>query len=124
MKILVVDDDLVVLEVTRALLEGLGHVVVTRDSALGTAAEILRERPDVVLVDVQMPALTGDKLVEVIRDLRLMDQGCEPAIILYSGESGQDLEKLAQRPGVLGYIEKTGDLAAFASAFQDLVRAA
>lgn len=46
MKVLVVDDDPVILALTEAVLKGLSHEVITRDRALGTSAAICEERPD------------------------------------------------------------------------------
>src|SRR5262249_26271874 len=64
MRFMVVDDDPVVLEVTRERLSFMGYDVIVRESALGTSAAILRERPDVVLLDVNMPSLSGEQLAQ------------------------------------------------------------
>ena len=49
MKVLVVDDDPVILAMAEGVLRSLGHDVVTRDHALGTTSTIFEERPDVTL---------------------------------------------------------------------------
>src|SRR5690242_20012919 len=58
--ILVVDDSPVVLELTGSALEGAGYKVVLRSRGEGTVAAVLQERPDLVLLDVNMPRLSGD----------------------------------------------------------------
>ena len=64
---LVVDDDPIVLEVAKERLTGLGFEVTTRDQSLGTSTWVLQHRPDFVLLDVMMPALTGGELASVIK---------------------------------------------------------
>jgi PAS domain S-box-containing protein len=66
--VLVVDDDELVLESTRAMLEELGHTVLTATSGLG-ALDRLRDRPEVqlVLTDHAMPVMSGAELIEAIR---------------------------------------------------------
>lgn len=121
MKVLLVDDDPVVLEVTRAVLQGLGHEVVARDRALGTTAVICSERPQVVLMDVQMPGVSGDELIRIVRDRRLLADDQRTVFILYSGRSSEELERLVADTGALGAIQKTDNPVAVGEAFQRLV---
>ena len=65
--VLVVDDDVIALEVARERLERLGLDVATRDQSLGTSRWILENKPDFVLLDLNMPALTGIELARLIR---------------------------------------------------------
>jgi CheY-like chemotaxis protein len=122
LKVLVVDDEPVALEVTRAVLEKLGHEVVTRESALGTTAAIVRERPDIVLLDIVMPGIPGDELLRAIRQRDLLRGHERTQFILYSGLASSKLERLVEETGALGSIEKTADPAAFACAFTALTR--
>jgi len=66
--ILVVDDDELVLNATRAMLEELGHTVLVATSGAG-ALDRLRDKPDVqlVLTDHAMPVMSGAELIEAIR---------------------------------------------------------
>jgi CheY-like chemotaxis protein/HPt (histidine-containing phosphotransfer) domain-containing protein len=71
-KVLLVDDDAVSLEVMALLLAHEGHQVLRANDA-GTALELLSSekpgRPDVLLVDLQMPGVSGGQLAEKIRAL-------------------------------------------------------
>ena len=56
---MVVDDSELVCRALSRALGAEGFEVVTRLNPIGTGAAIARERPDVVLLDVSMPALDG-----------------------------------------------------------------
>ena len=100
---LVVDDDRVSLEVTRERLERAGFEVVTRESALGTSAFIMKEKPDYVLLDVNMPGLTGDALAKLLKGRP------HSRVILHSCADRHRLAQLARECGAAGVIEKTND---------------
>ena len=117
LKILVVDDDLVTLTVVRALLAKEGHEVLIQHGALGTSAAIVRERPDVVLVDVEMPGLSGSAIARLIRDRRTRP-GQEVRCILHSSLGRDELERLAGDSGALGAIVKSGNADDFLREFR------
>ena len=102
--ILVVDDCAVELEVKRLFLINAGFEVITRSRPIGTAAEILRMKPDLVLLDVLMPGLTGDKVTKIIRQ-----SDKETKIVLFSGKENNELRELSRECGADGYIKKTTD---------------
>jgi CheY-like chemotaxis protein len=118
LRIMVVDDDETTLEVTAALLESRGHEVIQRNSALGTTLAILRDKPAVVLLDVHMPGLSGDRLVELVAPRKDRPR---PIIILHSASTLSELEQLAQRCGAAGVIEKTGDGLEFIKRFEQVL---
>ncbi|MDX6578719.1 MAG: hypothetical protein QOJ47_268 [Gaiellales bacterium] len=66
--LLAVDDDPVVLDTVRALLEPHGIRVVTLDDPLRFWNELDRLRPDVILLDVDMPGVSGIELCRVLRN--------------------------------------------------------
>jgi DNA-binding NarL/FixJ family response regulator len=105
MKVLLLDDSEIVREVVRDALERSGYVVVTLDHALGFNHALREVQPDLALVDVAMPALHGDKLVEIARDRQT--HSCP--IVLFSDRSERELSQLARRCGAAGYIQKSDD---------------
>jgi signal transduction histidine kinase/ActR/RegA family two-component response regulator len=66
-RVMVVDDDQLVLSSAAAMLEDLGHVVIEASSA-SNALELLRAdaRVDVILTDHAMPNMTGTELISVV----------------------------------------------------------
>src|SRR6187551_234091 len=103
--ILVIDDNAVVLEVTRSTLEQAGFRVVTRDRASGAVVAILHERPDLVLLDVNMPNMTGDSLADILGRTRAT-RGT--LVVLYSSLPANALRMKALAVGAHGFIQKTG----------------
>ncbi|HEY5658753.1 MAG TPA: response regulator [Myxococcota bacterium] len=118
MKVFVIDDDPVTLEVIRATLESLGHEVVTLKSPIGAAATMMRERPDLALVDVQMPGLSGDDWLRLIREKKLLGKDLNVDFVLHSGLPAEELEHLVKKTGAMGAIRKEGNPASFAAAFR------
>lgn len=106
-KILVIDDSEIVLEVTKGALEGAGYDVVTHDRPAGCVALILHEKPELVLMDVNMPGLGGDTIVSVFA--KAQPRG-ETVVLLHSSLSAEVLRTKAAAAGAHGYIQKSGDL--------------
>ena len=105
-RVLLIDDSEVVLELAREVLERAGMEVHTRSVAYGSSWEIVRLRPDVVLVDVNMPGLSGSDIVSVTRargDLH------GTRVLLFSAQPPENLETLALDCGADGWIHKTAD---------------
>ncbi len=117
-KVLVVDDDPIVLEVTKAWLESAGYHVDVREQALGTSEQVARESPDVVLLDINMPAITGFELAHV---LRRHSQTNKAAIILYSSSDANLLISLVRDTGAIGAIAKTSNSKQFISDFEKIL---
>ena len=116
LNVMVVDDSPTVLTHLRYALERAGHDVTTRDSALGTMSEVMRLKPQALVLDVSMPALGGDKLASLVAEFRK-----DVVIILHSSRSESELAELAAASGAKGYIAKTADSVRFLSEFHRLV---
>jgi two-component system, OmpR family, response regulator len=113
-KVLIVDDNEVCRAVARESLELDGFEVIELENPLGMSSVVNREKPDVVLMDVEMPAMEGDKAVEILLKHRL--HACK--ILLYSGRAPKDLETLAKNCGATGFVSKSVTDAALASAIR------
>jgi CheY-like chemotaxis protein len=117
-KVLVVDDSEIVREMVSIELEERGYTVVAMASPIGFTAALKREQPDLVLMDVSMPALQGDKLVDLAN--RSGGPGCP--IVLHSDRPEAELRELVKGCGAHGYIRKTGDGAQLAQAVNQILR--
>ena len=81
--ILVVDDDLPILALMRSLLREFGFEGVTAESGAQALAEARERRPSVVLIDRNMPGMTGDDLIRALRSEPGLDG---LPILILSGE--------------------------------------
>lgn len=107
-KILLIDDSPVVRDVTRAILEQAGYVVMEQPSPFGLLSAINDARPDLVLLDVNMPALSGDAAVRInLRNGILTQQRRRCPIVLFSSLPEAELADLTAQCGATGYICKT-----------------
>ncbi|PID39590.1 MAG: hypothetical protein CR984_06465 [Proteobacteria bacterium] len=79
-KILVVDDNRMVLKFLANLLEGEGHEVETCEDGLSALSLLTSYRPDIVFVDLIIPKIGGDKLCQIIRTMEHM-RNCYLVII-------------------------------------------
>lgn len=115
--VLVVDDDEARLALTQDWLRSAGHRVTTRTSTVGTAADVIALRPDVVLLEVIMPGLRGDDLARLFKR-HSATRGV--AVILCSSIPIQELRTMIMTAGVLGVIEKSANQALFLYTFHSV----
>jgi FixJ family two-component response regulator len=116
LSVMVVDDSPTVLAHVQFALQRAGHSVTTRDSALGTMSEVMRLKPQALVLDVSMPALAGDRLAALVSEFRK-----DVVVILHSSLPASELADLAQRSGARGFIAKTADTVRFLSEFHRIV---
>ncbi len=103
LQILVIDDDDVARESMIELLRSEGHGVAGLPSPIGATKRILSNKVDVVVIDVMMPSLRGDKLAALVRkNPRLKHVG----VVLVTGVSGEELDELAADANATAVIEK------------------
>jgi DNA-binding NtrC family response regulator len=104
-RILVVDDSETCREAVRQMLQSRGYDVTTLDSPFGFGAAVARCSPDLVLVDVVMPALDGGKLVEMA-----IERGtCSCPMVFLSERPVRELQSLVLSTKAAGFIVKTSD---------------
>jgi len=100
--VLLVDDHASFRNAARMLLELEGYEVVGEavdgEDGIRAAAAL---RPDLVLLDVQMPGIDGFEVAA-----RLTEGGDGPAVILVSSQDGADFGPLLERSGARGFITK------------------
>lgn len=102
-KIVIVDDSKATLAQASATLVEAGYTVVTVDSPFAAASVMLKEQPDLVLMDVHMPALPGDKIVSMMRN---RDHLQHLRVALFSSEEPGQLSRLARECGAAGVVHK------------------
>ena len=101
--VLIVDDHPSFRSSARAILEAGGFVVIG-EAADGAAALSAAERlrPDVILLDVQLPDMTGFDVCGRIAELN----GAEPAIVFVSSRDRADYGELVDESCARGFVPK------------------
>ena len=65
--VLVVDDEIHIVHVVAIKLRNNGYEVISADNGAEALELALREKPDIIVTDYQMPVMTGLELVEKLR---------------------------------------------------------
>lgn len=80
--ILVVDDEAVIRSLERHVLEELGHDVIEAENAEQAIQQARQHKPDLILLDIMMPGLTG---IQACNLLRQDPATAETRILVVSG---------------------------------------
>jgi len=103
-RVLVVDDSDIVLTMARDALEEGGFEVVTALNAKEADACIFSQaRPDLIILDVMLPILDGDKKARMLKDNAVTR---DIPILLLSSKPEDELHFLVKESGSDGYIRK------------------
>ncbi len=107
-KVLILDDDEAIVEGLTMALEDEGLSVVGTTSPFYLPFLLRRERPDVVLIDLGMPTLRGERVFQALT----------PALrgttrfLVFSGRTDADLAAVAKETGAADFIHKGDDFGA------------
>jgi two-component system alkaline phosphatase synthesis response regulator PhoP len=66
-KVLIVDDEIHIVHVVAIKLRNNGYEVISADNGAEALELALKEKPDIIVTDFQMPVMTGMELVEKLR---------------------------------------------------------
>ena len=101
-RLLLVDDHASYRAVARRLLESEGYDVVGESAdGLSAVADAARLRPDVVLLDVQLPDIDGFEVAS-----RITGGGDGPLVVLTSSRDESDFGPLVAASGASGFVAK------------------
>ena len=112
-KVLVVDDNPDVVEITRDELLASGYEVITASNGLEGLRKAEREHPDLVILDIMLPGLDG---YEVCHRLRSKSRTSDLLILMYSAKVREADREMGLKVGANEYLTKSLDSA------PDLVR--
>jgi DNA-binding response OmpR family regulator len=102
-KVAIIEDDQAISQMYRFKFEGEGYTVQTADNGrLGLElAESMK--PDIILLDLMMPEMTGDQMLE---KMRLTDWGKDIKVIILTNMGEQEIPPRVKELGVSGIILK------------------
>jgi putative two-component system response regulator len=116
-RVVVVDDDPLVLAVTRRLLQRRGYDVVPCDHPRTALREVVQLQPFALVADLHMPDLSGAELLRLVRNV-----SPQTRCILYTGEAQVTELARAMTPMVADAIVAKADGAEFLPAALDNLR--
>ena len=105
LRILVVDDEPAVLEALDALLTREGHTVMRAQDGEGALSRAQAERPDVILLDLHLPGLSGFEVVTRLRQI----PGLEAVpVVAFSGKFVTPEERTLLTQQAVQFVGKHG----------------
>jgi CheY-like chemotaxis protein len=99
--ILVIDDDAYMRELLQLHLSNAGYEVLTAEDAVVAGHSVVRYQPDLILLDVEMPFMTG---LEFVQALKGDPAVCEIPVVFIS--SRDDCEDRARELGARAFLRK------------------
>ena len=106
-RVLVVDDNADAAQMLATLLEAHGHVVSVEYDGTGGLARALRERPEVMLLDIGLPDMDGHELA---RRLRSSPDTANAMLIALTGYGQSEDRERARQAGFDRHLVKPADL--------------
>ena len=115
-RIMLVDDEPLQLALVGRTLRADGYRVVSTDSSLGVTNTARSFQPHLMLLDVRIPELSGDRLVPLLRRITP-----ETLLILYSACDPEQLRRLASVVGADGWISKSDAIGKLSGRVKELI---
>lgn len=104
--ILIADDEAEVVQLVRMILEWEGYEVVAAADGLETLEQAKIEKPDLILLDVLMPKMSG---LTVLEHLARSEAAAVPVIMLSVVTTRPEVQSALQR-GAVAYLSKPFEL--------------
>lgn len=103
-KILIVEDDIALREIYKIRLSAEGYVIVEAENGEDAVGKIIKERPDLVILDVMMPRISGFEMLELVR---MTPEIADLKVIVMTALSAEEQRERAENLGALRYIVKS-----------------
>jgi DNA-binding response OmpR family regulator len=102
-KILTVDDSTTIRKIVRRALDNFNCEIIEAQNGVEGLATANKEKPDMILLDITMPVMTGIEMLEKLKGERDLK---EIPVIMLTAESGKEAVTKAVRMGIKDYIVK------------------
>src|SRR3984893_7363002 len=113
--VLLVDDDNTFLLATGTRLKSMGYTVYTAKDAVSAISAVRKNEPDVVVLDISLPA--GDGFLVADRLQNLVGSAATPIIFMTASENPA-LPERAKKLGAAGFLQKPFAATALADAIE------
>jgi two-component system chemotaxis response regulator CheY len=116
--VLLVDDDKTVLLGTGMRLKSMGYTVYTATDAVSAVSAFRKNGPDVVVLDISLPA--GDGFLVADRLQNLVGSKATPIIFMTASEK-PELRERARKLGAAGFLKKPFNAATLADVIESVL---
>jgi DNA-binding response OmpR family regulator len=103
-KILIVEDDISLRDVYSARLQAEGYTIATASNGEEALAVAVKERPDLVLLDIMMPRISGFDVLDIIRTT---PEIAHTRVIMMTALSSPEDRERGEKLGVDQYLVKS-----------------
>jgi DNA-binding response OmpR family regulator len=104
-KILIIEDDLDILEITQIILEQEGYEIYAISDCNDIYHQLTEILPDLILLDINLPGFDGRDICEYIKSYNRLKH--IPVVMM---SANLDIEEIAKRCGADGIIKKPFDM--------------
>jgi two-component system cell cycle response regulator DivK len=104
--ILIVDDDLLSRELAKEILDTAGYAVLQAEDGVGLLERVETERPDLILMDLQLPRIDG---VTLIHNLKAHAETRQIPVVVTTAYSQPEPQAKALEAGCAAYLTKPLD---------------
>jgi len=104
-RILICDDDEGITDMLELVLEDTGHEIITETNSLNIKSILKEGLPDLILLDLWMPVLSGD---QVLKTLRASENTQKLPVIVIS--ASRDGKEIAFDAGATDFVAKPFDI--------------
>jgi len=119
--ILLIDDELTLHDLTRVHLQKAGYRVISAYTGVSGLDLILMEKPALVLLDIMMPEMDGEKVFHELTTNPLYEAVRKTPVIMLTGlEADENLRKRLIAAGVSAYLHKPFGLRELANIIENI----
>jgi len=102
-RVLIVEDQEDLRDILSLALEGAGYIVIEAENGRQGVEKVTAERPDLVLMDIQMPVLDG---YDATREIKASPEHSQTPVIAVSSYAMKGDEEKARAAGCDAYVTK------------------
>lgn len=102
-KIVIVEDDLALADIYKTRLELLGYICFVAADGVQAVVLIEKERPSLVLLDLMLPKIAGNQVLQLMRDT---EWGKNIKVFVISNLNEADAPQGIRENGIEGYVVK------------------
>jgi CheY-like chemotaxis protein len=102
-KLVIVEDNVALADIYKTRMELLGYKCFVAPDGVQALALIQQEKPDLVLLDLMVPKIAGDQILEIMRS---SDWGRNIKVLVISNLNEADAPAGLRQKGIEGYIVK------------------